>query len=370
MKGFKLVYIIILALSISLGLTQTSMADPQTGFFQKDVAKDMFGTEIYETDSLKIGFFPPQADQPKVEELIEEPVKELEAQEESEKQEMTREEIIEKFGDPSENRPVLGEEDAPPELKGMLAALHIGDEKLAFEYAKMRARYMLDFKRRTHETMGIIGKAYEVEGLEDGEGWTTSPMVRRYDHLVKEEETQQDTAIADGNSYVENVDATARELIAKAKQDFPKIKTAEPQKELDEQAERKKLRASFLKTTPRDPQGMVDIYVFIRVQDKHSIIMGKEFEMLYKNVKDNPKINFSAFSIEPEIPEVLAQYKLSSGVSFDILDGTKIFDNLGIQSVPATMLISPNTGKAVVEEGLRRFYYLDERIKAMQGVAK
>ena len=250
-------------------------------------------------------------------------------------------------------------------MRGMLAALHIGDEELAYQYARKYAIYMRDFKRRSREMVGLIGKAYEDVGFVDGEGWTNSPIVHKYDHLAAQKK-DIDPSTKEGESYVNSIDAEAKQLLAKATGALETKEAVKPKK-IDEAAERKKLRNEFLTNTPVDPKGKVDILVFLRLQDKHSIMMGKEYEKLFKLAEKDPNFNFYAFSVDPEIVDTIVQYQLVSGATFNIREGTKIFENLGIQTVPSTMLMAQTTGQAVIEEGLRRFYYLDERLKVMLG---
>ncbi|MCB0320681.1 MAG: hypothetical protein KDD60_07110, partial [Bdellovibrionales bacterium] len=92
-----------------------------------------------------------------------------------------RESIIALYGDPSGPTPIEAEDNAPEPFKAMHMAAEIGDEELAFQYARQYVRRMGKLRSRMDLIMGLQAKALEAEGMADGEGWTSADEYKKYD---------------------------------------------------------------------------------------------------------------------------------------------------------------------------------------------
>ena len=286
-------------------------------------------------------------------------------------------ELISMYGDPSKDAPVLAIDNAPKPFKGLLASLDAGDEDMAFRYARQYVRHLRNLQERSEKVVSYTGLAMEREGLAGAEDWQTSPEFSK-DREVLERNILQDAQKEKGDlSKTQNVSPQtilAKQLIARAEAEEAQGKPfaaenmpAAPANATNEQTERAKVRAVLARKVPRDASGAAEVYFFFNPTDPKAADMAQEIEKLQAQTKINPKLSVFGFTIRRPLGSEVASFKKRSKTSFSISNGEDYAKTLGVKNSPTTVVLSPTTGNALVEEGVRPFYYLDEAVKLAQG---
>ncbi len=289
----------------------------------------------------------------------------------------TRDEIIEAIGDPSEDTPLKAVESAPPGFQGMLASLQAGDQELALSYARQYVRYVKSVGDQLTTVSRISRVARQLEGMapppgEEDEGSD------EYAELVRKDLEKIRGESEDG-LYISQLDPQAKALLNKAaeqeRRGMPRA-TAVPSREeqfptgfepdFNEAKERMKVRQSLAsRNIPIDRNGEAQIFLFFNPSDKKSRVMAQQVEIL--------KARTSDITVEGVVPwegftgPEAVKFAEAEKITFPIKGNLKLFARLGITEYPSTVVVAPSTGKFVLEEGFRPFYYLDELVKAVQG---
>jgi hypothetical protein len=238
--------------------------------------------------------------------------------------------LVSKYGDPSTEFPVTAQENAPLPFKGMMAALQVGDKKLAAQYAKQYVQYMQKLDKTAKDAVQLQMEA---------------------EQLLSQAGAEKDPA-------------------ALASAEIPQaagVEKASLKPLSDEESIRKEMREKIAGKAPVDPKGEVEFYFFFRSNDPKSIQMGAEFEKFAAANSSDPKLLIKALTSEKEDQGTIEAYRAKSGAKFRIENGSEFARQLGITKVPAIAAIAKNSGQATIEEGIRNFYYLDELLKAMKG---
>jgi len=362
--------------------TQVLAADELQGFFPKDGALTTFSDAIELTPQKEIVLL-----RPKVEKAKKEDSKEAtqskegnfarEALDKKEgdrhiEQPKTQAEILATYGDPTKPYPVAAVDQAPAPFKGLVAALNLGDEELAFKYAIQYARYQEQHHIQNQKIVGFLGQAKRKEGMLPEGSWPDSDKYKDYAYLRDMElEGFDDSGQSNSDSYNQTIDLKAKQIIARlkaAKNDLFDDRKKEIKQELNqwEQSERNKARSELAGRVPIDPKGEVAIYYFFRPYDEVAIEMAKEIDKLNKLVKQYKHVRLVGMGVGANGANVLQSFVTENKFSFPVVDGNVLSKTLALKSLPATVFVTSN-GKSHVQEGLNNVFYLDELRKIMQG---
>lgn len=113
---------------------------------------------------------------------------------------MTREEIVQAFGTPDGDLPVNGMDNAPQPFRAVQRALELGDDQLAYEYAKQYVKYLRKVGDRTEQIGKLVSQVMnnekaqaaqskEVDGKEvDSDFDRLTDMALKAMHPVKDSE--------------------------------------------------------------------------------------------------------------------------------------------------------------------------------------
>ena len=312
-------------------------------FYTSSGTLSPFSKQIEHTEAPEIGFFPeekrPESEaeeeaQPETENTARDPMAEIarllkenlkEMKAEKEKAENSREsktfasrdDVIKQYGDPTQRTPVLGVKDAPLPFKGMMAAKELGDEMLFHEYAKQYVHYITDVQGTTDSVMKAVNNVMRDEGLLPG-----------------------------GDR---NAPAPAAE------------------ESIDEGKVREEIRKAIV-NYPVDPYGEVDVYVFLKGDSKNSELMLPELDTFSRTIKANEKVRFAALMLDAGKKEELQAIQKKYNLSFELHGGAQMAKKLGVKGTPTLVFVPRNLKKKmVVEEGYRRYFFLDEVLMHMQG---
>lgn len=290
----------------------------------------------------------------------------------------TREEIIKAIGDPSEETPLKAVESAPPGFQGMLASLQAGDQDLALSYARQYVRYV----RTVGDQLASVNKmsriARQLEGMAPPSGEEDEGS-DEYSKLMQKDLEKIRGESEDG-LYVSQLNPAAKALLAKAaeqeRRGIPRATAVPPREEqfatgfepgFNETKERTKVRQSLAsRNIPVDFKGQAQVFLFFDPADKKSKAMAQQLEILKSRSSDDVHIEgivpidgFGGTAAENLIE--------SENLTYPVKGNVPLFAKLGITEFPSIVVVAPSTGKFVLEEGFRPFYYMDELVKAVQG---
>lgn len=349
------------------------------GFFKKNAAQTTFGHKLAWDKAPPLEYFPVvrrMEDEMELEEGAKQPTRTEDA---SKKKFLpTAESIIEEYGNPTGDAHVLAQPDAPAPFKGLMAALEIGNEKLAYQFARQWARYISSVNQRTMMVTGLTGLAMKREGHIDDGTWADDPQFKQYRHLLDEDLQEQKSIEArKPAASVARLDQKANELLQRARYDleeeavpaangFTNLTT--PQDE--ERIERQKARGQFSGSVPLDPEGKVAIFFFLRLRDNNSLAMAPAIEALYRSVATDARITFTAVSLESVSADEVRSFQAKTSTTFPITQGEMLAQAFNVRSSPTSVFVTATTNAAVTNEGVRSFFYLDELLNAMRGGQK
>ncbi|MBN8549125.1 MAG: hypothetical protein J0M12_07420 [Deltaproteobacteria bacterium] len=345
------------------------IAGKRAGFFEPGVAKTVFQDKAKLNKKPKVEYFNAIALSKEEEEVPAEAA--LKKEEEKKKELNTPEDIEKEYGNWNEDEKILAQDSAPAPFKAMMAAMQIGDEELGFKYARKYVRYLRDMRERATDSVGMIGKAMELEKMLPPGSWADSEQFDKAERLKRNEikeaglEDRESTRIAKLDSKTKAMLDRAQE--AEEMEANPKQPEAQQAPALSEQAQRAEYRRALSGKVPVDPKGQVDVYFFFRANDAASLEMVPEVEAFYRAVALKAGVNFIASPLESMSPDVIRAFREQTNSSFPIKNGQRLVRELGVKSTPTLVFISPSTAKAVIEEGKRSFLYLDELSKMMRG---
>lgn len=395
-----------IATGSALASPRVLSAQGENDFFEKNVALTVFENEVTQSDIPRLKILREKEpkelkNSPDVElrdagNLVQAPQRsESEHAVKAEEKSLTKsEDIVKQFGDPNVEAPVLAKDDAPLPFQGMMAALDAGDDKLAFQYAKKYVRYVRNLQNRTKEATIYQKLAMQEEGIISAASNQNDKRLDPYAKLLLEQE--KETSSLPGQDIL-NKSANLSALDPKVKAVLEQAAMAEEQsgddsshsKMLAEMQKKNKSEAAIQEVSvpatkeelveraravaliknkaPVDQKGEVDVYFFFRPRDKHSQQMGYDIQKLYKQYKDNPKIRIIGLTMEVEDAPALQAFRFSNQSTFPVQNGAMLAKKLNVKSVPTTIGVARTSGNALVEEGRRSYYYIDELVKQIRG---
>lgn len=357
------------------------------GFFDTDSAKTSFQPEPIRLEGPELGTFRDDIKRESLKEKLKRQAEEERKKEEAllaakigavsqqESSELASpDDVIKKFGDPKLEPEVLATKDAPKPFQGMMAALHLGDEKLAQQYARQYARFMKTTQERVTRTTNLTGLAMATEGSLDESSWAWRSASESEKALFAGD-IEALNALDPAIKY--ELSDKAKELIRFAldEDDKPKSKSKVSEAELkgflgsvDEQITF--ARAQDKKTLIRDSKGEVDVFLFVDVKSRESLIASGYLEKTFRSLKDDGRIRFAVLSVGIDSDLERERFKEQSQLSLPIINGTDLSKVMNVKEFPSLVLVAKNSGKAVTEVGRRGENYIIERIKLIQGRKK
>lgn len=288
-----------------------------------------------------------------------------------------RQQLVEKFGDPSSRPEIKTLDTAPKPYQAMYEALNNNDEELAYEYAIQYVRYQREMQEARNRAVAIEGVAMVKEDMLSANSWPMQDNYQQYHYLLDKEVPELQDSRPQSRKDQEMMDR--RQLDSEARGIINRLKKSEHDlfnnrgklytiaDELDEQIERQKARKLLKYKLPRDPQGKVAVYFFIRARDQDARSMAADVEKLYRSVQGGGKVSIVGLSIDRTNQGDLASFRNKTGISFPLISGEVLAKKMQITQSPTLIFSIESNGKFHLEEGLRNYYYIDEIIKIMQG---
>lgn len=282
--------------------------------------------------------------------------------------------IVSEFGDPTGDGALNVAPDAPMPFKGMMAAFHSGNKELAFQYARQFVRYLKNFEGRMDDVSGAINAAMVSEGMMTKEEAKTYSESKKFMGFVN-----KDLAERNKNGLtVAGLDPKLQAMLSQARDaefgEDPADNSGEglpnaPAPGFDENKARADVRNGLIKKLPADPFGEVEIFFFFKSRDEISRQMLADVEQLNLELKASGKAKLVGLALDRMTDADIADLRNQFKLTFPISNGLAVAKQMQLKGYPTTVVIAKNTKQAVVEEGLRRFYYLDELVRVIQGRA-
>ena len=355
----------VLRILIILSLTAVSavshaQADASGAFYDKNSTRNVFGPRPEVNPQPEMKYFP------------EKPVFVLEQEKKAEgagtktaaKDEPAKS-IIEEFGDPETDVPVLAIAEAPKPFKGMMKSLQDGNDDLAYRYAKQYARYLRDFEERTSRVAGLTQLAMVSEGsipetMVKGSLGTQQDYKKLTEDLQAQREKQK--------SLIMRLDGKALALVAKAQEDEVldgKKPEVDFKQQLDVQLQEARREVSR-RQYPRAADGKLDVLVFFRSTDDRSLQMLSVLDLIARSKESDRRVSFSGIAVDTISQDDLASLRGRLNVSFLLESKPELLAKFPVNKAPTTVIVVRANGEALVEEGERSPLFFEELLKAMQ----
>lgn len=367
-RRIKSIVTVIYALVFSL-VTGPATLSAETGFFENNNARSPFAAEVQNTQQREIEYFPVKQFRHEFIEEKKDASTSKQAKEANQKAPVKGEadtytELISKYGDPDRDANIPVVDNAPVPFKAMMESLDKKEDALALRYARQYARHLRNLKDRSNRVVGLVSLGMEQEGMAAPNALSSVPQYNQDRHLLEESKAQSNTA----KSYENEIDDEAKEILAQAKsgtlQPAPAIQ-ARLNPQLNERAQ---IRQSLQGKLTPDPQARVDVMFFFRSTDVKAQAMLGELEALTQKYKSDSRINILALTMEPQNEKWITNFTYANKISFALRDGSRLARIFAIKESPTTVFVTHAGANAHFEVGERKFIYLDEAIRLIQGV--
>ncbi len=273
-------------------------------------------------------------------------------QDEGSSETLTREQIIERYGAPDEERPIQAQKEAPPEMKGLIAAMNSGDKELAFKYAVALAK-------RDTETQKVVSKvtdyrllAAEALGLRpqqdvDAEKQIdpTRLEVQEFMEKVRREELQKKMDLEKALQKAEQVGA----------EDSWQVKPGSTGRGIEEGE------------IPVDPAGQVRLLVFFDENDPKIKELTEPLRQILATFKNDRSISLLGLTRRSYATPGLKKVAAATSFPFPILNGEALALDLRIHRYPTFVFVAPTTKEKYRLDGLKTPEEIEKVIRLMKG---
>ncbi len=342
----------------------------QKGFWQKGAATD-WKTSVQSNSSNEIVYrdYPLTTDEVKlrIQKEAEEAVKSAqnaldatkaenaETPESASKTPLTREQIIAKYGSPSEPLPIRAKKDSEPEMKALFEALQSGDKELAWQYSVALAE-------RNNRIKSVVSKATEYQLLaleatgqrpsmevkpEAGEMGSTRLELRDLIDKTKAERMRQNVnldqqlmaagATADGDNWSTTAAATPQKLA-------PQI--------------------------PVDPAGKVKVLIFFDERDLNVKKFAKSLKPLQEKFKGDPNVSFFGLTMRSYAVPGLKRVGEITSFPFPLVNGEALAPELRIQRYPTVVFLAVTSKETYYLEGAQGPGEIERIVNVVKGVTR
>jgi hypothetical protein len=344
--------------------------DEQKGFWQKGAATD-WKTPVHGNSSNEIVYrdYPLTTDEVKlrIQKEAEEAVKSAqnaidatkaenaETPENASKTPLTREQIIAKYGSPSEPLPIRAQKDSAPEMKALFEALQSGDKELAWQYSVALAE-------RKNRIDSVVSKAADYQLLameatgqrpsmelnpEADEMGATRLELRDFMEKTKMERMQQ------------KFQADQQLIAAGISPDGDKWSTsgtAAPQK--------------LAPQIPVDPAGKVKVLIFFDERDINVKNFAKSLKPLQEKFKADPNVSFFGLTMRSYATPGLKRVGEITSFPFPLVNGEALGPELRIQRYPTVVFLAVTSKQTYHLEGAQGPDEIERIVNVVKGLKR
>jgi hypothetical protein len=306
---------------------------PTKSFFERDSARSVFTAEAALKDPETIfGYFQPTSQKSKGEVSPE--------QEDSvvakKAKATSKEDLIKKFGDPSDEDPLLAKDDAPTPIRAMFEAYELGETDLAEAYAERYARYLNGLSERNAEVGHLISK--KMKGA-------------KKDDLIKNlaAQSSDEEGLIRAENLMESLQDSARvgDQQKKVRTDYRKVI-----KELN---------------IPSSATGLLEIvFIFDPASGQSQVMAAQLVQSLNGMRSELGQISVIGLVKPGTSKSQIADFKRESGFTFNIGSAGKVLQQNPDLNLPSTIFSPLDSGRSHLEEGMRTSIYLEELLKHLR----
>lgn len=334
-----------------------------TGFWDKKGADDIFNGKLNKQDRPPLQFIvvnPSESEEKKDEDTsqpAESPTPNIE------------ETLLDKFGSPEEDAPVLANKDAPKPMQAMFMALEEGRQDLAVRYARQLVKYFETVNERSR----LIGEMSQLVKIARGD--VSEETLPEVDFDGKREllDVLKDYGKQDGPSGELELDQKALSLLNqvnnfqenrnKAEQGIDKDNRPLTLKEEESlRIETRRLIANF----PLAKDGKLSVYLFIRQSDEDSMEMLRKMVLL----SQLHKCEFKALLLDTTKVMDAIRFKSKAQLPFKVEVGNRFAKLLKVSQSPTMVFFVPGEKKVWAETGDQEIARLDEIIRLIMNTGK
>lgn len=360
-----------------------SSAENQTGFYEKNSAKSVFGKAAKIKAPKEIVMLLPEKieeDEKEVEEVINQGITTKAATSEittttvEDKNLSLEQQLQKKYGNPTEEFPVTGIDSAPVPFRAMIEALDKGDKELAFKYAVQYVRYRRQLEQVTNQAVSLVGQGYVREGVLPENSWASSPEHQENFYLRNLDIGEDKLKTEPAPPTVSKLSLKAQEIIKRSKEAKFNLVDQEVEKidtetlKVDEKTEKEQAKKELKGKVPVDPKGQIDIYFFFDPQDKVAMGLAKDIEKIYEMSQKDKKLEFVGLTIDKINISEIEYFNAMTQTKIPFISGSNLAEQMDIKKSPTTVFVTHNTMQYYKLEEVKSIYYIEELIAYMQGV--
>lgn len=363
-------FLIITSVVVALPAVSSAQAvnEEQKGFWKKGAATD-WNTPVQGNSSHEIVYrdYPLTVDEVKlrIHNEAEETVKSAQtaidsgkeqapgAADTQQKTQLTREQIVAKYGSPNEPLPVRAQKESPPEMKALFEALNSGDKELAWQYSVALAE-------RNNRIKSVVSKAtdYQLLALE----------------ATGQRPSQQPNAETDemGAVRLELRDLMEKTRMERAQQKFQgdqELMAAGTGAEGDLWAAARGMQQEKLAPQiPVDPAGKVKLLIFFDEREPVSKELAKSLKPLQEKYKGDTNTQILGLTMRTYGVPGLKRIGEITSFPFPLVNGEALAPELRIQRYPTFVFLAVTSKQTYQVEGIQGPDQIEKVLNVMKGI--
>ena len=344
--------------------------DEQKGFWQKGVATD-WKTPAQGNSSHEIVYrdYPATVDEIKlrVQKEAEEAVNVAQTALDASKAEnaattdnqqntpMTRDQIIAKYGSPSQPLPIRAKKESEPEMKALFEALNSGDKELAWQYSVALAE-------RNNRIKAVVSKAtdYQLLALE--------ATGQRPSMELNPEADAMGAARLELRDFI---DKTKMEQLQKKFDADQQLTAAGAGAEGDSwSTSRGSAPQKLAPQIPVDPAGKVKLLIFFDERDPGAKDLAKSLKPLQEKFKSDPNVSIIGLTMRSYAVPGLKRIGEITSFPFPLVNGEALAPELRIQRYPSFVFLALTSKQTYHVEGAQGAEEIERVINVVRGIKR
>jgi len=264
---------------------------------------------------------------------------------------LTREEIVAKYGAPSEPHPIKAQKDSPPEMQALFAALNSGDKELAWQYSVALAERNARMQQMVSKVSDLQLLAFEATGQRPAENLNP----------------ESDEVGATRLEYGDLMERTKLELLKK-KFEADKLLNAQ---EAEQGGVARLLQPPAAPSRiPVDPAGKVKLLIFFDENDSKVAEFSKSLKPLEEKFKSDANVSVVGLTIRSYALPGLKKVASRTSFPFGLVNGEALAPELRIQRYPTFVFLAVTSKETYHLEGMRGADEIEKVLNVMKGQAK
>ena len=288
--------------------------------------------------------------------------------------------LQQEFGDPTEQVTVKGVDSAPKPYRAMLAAIQMGRDDLALEYANQWHGYMKSIDRLSRIATSMkdvvsLDPAIAETKISDQAYSNIDPQALNKFLDKRKNEVIQNETNTDVNITKENHDAInaffgeedsdkSKSVIAQGSQD-PYAKLVDSN--IDAASRKMLIRSELASKVPVDHSGNVKVLFFLKPSQQTSIDVAKQLTEAISSPTLGVSLGVVPLSVEGINPVENKRFFDESGMPALLRNGLELSRSLNISQFPALLFVTSNSDKAFLKTGKADAVFIEEVARMIGG---